>query len=146
MKISPLKVGAMIVAVALLLGTNLAFAGDFYRHDRRVPGQYVVVLNKGYTAEELAPYVVQTYEGSAPKADYFNRLGLSKAPVGFAWYFESSEIGDRAAERLAREKFVSFVEMVVTSKAHDTMFQSGFNPSSLYPTTSLSRMDALSYK
>jgi hypothetical protein len=40
---------------AMLVLAPASHAGDFLVHGKRVPGQYVVVLNKGYAVEEIAP-------------------------------------------------------------------------------------------
>ncbi len=130
----------------MLVLAPASHAGDFLVHKKRVPGQYVVVLNKGYAVEEIAPYVISKYGGMAPKSAYFNQLKLSDGIEGFAWEFESAEQGDANAARLAREKFISYVEMKVTSRRHDTMRAGGFSPSSLYPANSLNRADSLSFK
>ncbi len=134
------------VILAILVLAPASQAGDYLVHRNRVPGRYVVVLKKGYSVEEIAPYVLGKYGGLAPKSSYFNQLKLSNAIEGFGWQFESPEEGDRAAEHLAKEKFISYVEMKVTSRRHDTMRAAAFSPSSLYPVTSLNRADALSFK
>jgi hypothetical protein len=131
----------------VLLFFAASYAGDFLAHENRVPGRYVVVLKKGYPVEEVAPFLAERYGGKASKDSYFNRLKLKDGIEGFVWVFESVEQGDRQAARAAaQEEVISYVEMSVPARSHDTIRGSLFADTSQFPQNSLSRADSLSYK